>query len=80
VPVVTLMLLDLHPARRGMASSLQMFFGSSANALVAGLVSPLVMHSAHGLAYASLALSCVGLVAWVVVRRRWPATGSQHQA
>ncbi|MEY4737769.1 MAG: hypothetical protein RL302_2088, partial [Pseudomonadota bacterium] len=46
VPVVTLLVLDLHPERRGMASSLQMFVSSTANGLVAGVVSPLVMHSA----------------------------------
>ena len=75
VPVVTLMLLDLRPERRGMASSLQMFFGSSTNAIVAGIVSPLVMHSATGLAWASLGLSCIGLAAWLIVRWRWPAIG-----
>src|SRR5678816_3563012 len=45
VPVVTLMVLDLLPERRGMASSLQAFVGSTANGLVAGLVAPLVMLS-----------------------------------
>ncbi|HSC63468.1 MAG TPA: multidrug effflux MFS transporter, partial [Caldimonas sp.] len=35
VPVVTLMVLDLVPERRGMASSLQAFVGSSANGFVA---------------------------------------------
>ena len=75
VPVVTLLVLDLHPERRGMASSLQMFVGSMANGLVAGVIAPLVMHSTLGLAAASLAMLCVGLVAWVVVRRRWPKTG-----
>ena len=37
VPVVTLMVLDLAPDRRGMASSLQAFVGSVANGLVAGV-------------------------------------------
>ena len=36
VPVVTLLVLDLVPERRGMASSLQAFVGSTANGLVAG--------------------------------------------
>ena len=45
VPVVTLLVLDLVPERRGMASSLQAFVGSTANGLVAGVVAPLVMHS-----------------------------------
>jgi len=78
VPVVTLLVLDLHPERRGMASSLQMFVGSMANGLVAGVIAPLVMHSTLGLAAASLAMLCVGLVAWVVVRRRWPKIGRSN--
>ena len=75
VPVVTLLVLDLHPTRRGMASSLQMFVSSAANGLVAGVVAPLVMHSTVGLATASLLMMCVGLAAWVVMRKRWPAIG-----
>ncbi|NOK07218.1 MFS transporter, partial [Myxococcus xanthus] len=54
VPVVTLLVLDLYPERRGMASSLQAFVGSTANGLVAGVVAPLVMHSTLLLACASL--------------------------
>ena len=45
VPVVTLMVLDLVPERRGMASSVQAFIGSMANGFVAGVIAPLVMHS-----------------------------------
>jgi DHA1 family bicyclomycin/chloramphenicol resistance-like MFS transporter len=70
VPVVTLMVLDLAPERRGMASSLQACVGSAANGVVAGVVSPLVMHSTLGLALASLALMSVGLVAWACIPRR----------
>jgi DHA1 family bicyclomycin/chloramphenicol resistance-like MFS transporter len=68
VPVVTLMVLDLAPDRRGLVSSLQMCVGSAANALVAGVLVPLVMHSAATLAWASLGLLMVGWVAWVVHR------------
>ena len=75
VPVVTLLVLDLHPMRRGMASSLQSFIGSTANGLVAGLIAPLIMHSTVAMAAASLAMMCVGLVAWIYVRRRWPEIG-----
>jgi DHA1 family bicyclomycin/chloramphenicol resistance-like MFS transporter len=75
VPVVTLLVLDLHPDRRGMASSLQAFIASSANGLVAGVIAPLVMHSTVLLAAASLAMMCVGLVAWVFMHRRWPDIG-----
>ncbi len=76
VPVVTLLVLDLHPERRGMASSLQAFIGASANGLVAGLIAPLVMHSTALLAASSLAMMCVGLLAWFYVRRRWPEIGA----
>lgn len=76
VPVVTLLVLDLHPDRRGMASSLQAFVGSSANGLVAGVIAPLVMHSTVGLAATSLALLSIGLVAWVQLRRRWASIGA----
>jgi DHA1 family bicyclomycin/chloramphenicol resistance-like MFS transporter len=75
VPVVTLLVLDLHPERRGMASSLQAFIGSTANGLVAGLLVPLVMHSTIALATASLLMVCVGLFAWLYLHRRWPGIG-----
>ena len=75
VPVVTLLVLDLHPERRGMASSLQMFVGSTANGLVAGVISPLVMHSTVALATASLVMMGVGLLSWTYIRRRWPEIG-----
>ncbi len=69
VPVVTLMVLDVVPERRGMASSLQACVGSLANAFVAGVLAPLVMHSTLLLAVTSLLLMATGLVAWVWVRR-----------
>ncbi|MGZ8260782.1 MAG: multidrug effflux MFS transporter [Caldimonas sp.] len=68
VPVVTLMVLDLVPERRGMASSLQAFVGSTANGMVAGLVAPLVMHSAPALAATSLGMLSIGVVAWLWVK------------
>jgi DHA1 family bicyclomycin/chloramphenicol resistance-like MFS transporter len=75
VPVVTLLVLDLHPERRGMASSLQAFVGSAANGLVAGVVAPLVMHSTVQLATASLLMMGIGLLAWIYLHRRWPEIG-----
>ena len=70
VPVVTLMVLDLMPDRRGMASSFQACIGSLANALVAGVIAPLVMHSAVWLAVASLLMMSVGVFAWIWVKPR----------
>ena len=72
VPVVTLLVLDQVPDRRGMASSLQACIGSAANALVAGAIAPLVMHSASALAIASLLMMGIGVVAWWWVRPRLP--------
>ncbi len=75
MPVVTLLVLDLYPERRGMASSLQAFIGSSANGIVAGMLAPLIMHSTVALAMASLFMMCIGLLAWVWLHRRWPDIG-----
>ena len=79
-PAVTLLVLDLHPARRGMASSLQMFVGSGANAITAGVIAPFVMHSTLGLAAATVGLMSIGLVAWITVGRRWPLIGRLEDA
>ena len=68
VPAVTLMVLDMVPERRGMASSMQAFIGSMANGLVAGVVAPLVMHSAAALALTSLGMLCIGLFSWILVK------------
>ena len=70
VPVVTLMVLDLVPERRGMASSIQAFIGSMANGFVAGAIAPLVMHSAIALAFTSLGMMGIGAVAWLWVKQR----------
>jgi DHA1 family bicyclomycin/chloramphenicol resistance-like MFS transporter len=75
VPVVTLLVLDMYPERRGMASSLQAVIASTANGIVAGALAPLVMHSSLGLAGASLGMMCIGLVAWLYLHRRWPDIG-----
>jgi DHA1 family bicyclomycin/chloramphenicol resistance-like MFS transporter len=72
VPVVTLMVLDLCPERRGLASSLQASVGSVANALVAGVLVPLVVHDTRQLALASALLMGIGLVAWHRVRAQVP--------
>ena len=70
VPVVTLMVLDLVPERRGMASSFQACVGSLANGLVAGVIAPLVMHSTVWLAVTSLLMMSVGVLAWIWVKPR----------
>ena len=79
VPVVTLLVLDLHPERRGMASSLQSVVGSVANGIVAGAVAPLVMHSALGMALMSAVFMVVGLVSWLWLHKRWPEIGDPRR-
>ena len=75
VPVVTLLVLDLYPLRRGLASSLQAVVGSTANGLVAGVLAPLVMHSTAALALGSAALMAIGLLSWIYLHHRWPEIG-----
>ncbi len=80
VPVVTLLVLDLYPERRGMASSLQAVIASATNGVVAGLLAPLVMHSAIALAVTALGMMSVGMFAWIWLHRRWPEIGRQATA
>jgi len=69
VPVVTLLVLDQAPQRRGMASSLQACIASLVNGVVAGALVPLVMHSTIALALASAATMVIGLASWTAVKR-----------
>ncbi|AGX87968.1 multidrug effflux MFS transporter [Candidatus Symbiobacter mobilis] len=75
VPAVTILLLDLHPDRRGMASSLQAFVASASTGIVAGVVAPWVMHSTVALAASALVMALIGWAAWVTLHRRWPDIG-----
>ncbi len=70
VPVVTILSLDQAPDRRGTASSVQACVGSLANGVVAGVLAPLVMHSALGLALTSAVFLAIGIVAWLWVKPR----------
>ena len=70
VPVVTLLVLDLMPERRGMASSMQTSIDNIANGLVTGVIAPLVMHSAPTLTLTSIGMLGIGIAAWVWVKPR----------
>jgi DHA1 family bicyclomycin/chloramphenicol resistance-like MFS transporter len=74
VPVVTLLVLDLYPLRRGLASSLQAVVGSTANGLVAGVLAPLVMHSTAALALGS-GRADGHRASWIYLHHRWPEIG-----
>ena len=80
VPVVTLLVLDMAPERRGLALSLQAVIASTANGVVAGAVTPLVMHSTRALALTSIGFLCVGLFSWALVKQFWPSTGQKISA
>ncbi len=80
VPAETLLVLDLVPERRGMASSLQAFIGALANGVVAGIVVPLVMHSTKTLALASALLTAIGVLSWLWVSGRVAAGGARAGA
>jgi DHA1 family bicyclomycin/chloramphenicol resistance-like MFS transporter len=75
VPVVNLLVLEIHPERRGLASSLQAVVGSTANGIVAGMIAPLVMHSTVLLALGSISMMLIGLASWVYLHHRWPEIG-----
>ena len=63
-PIITLAILDMYPQQRGSASSLQAFFGLLVNALIAGMLSPLLSHSGLHLALGGLAFALAGWLFW----------------
>ncbi len=69
-PIVTLAILDMYPRQRGSASSLQAFTGLVLNALLAGVLSPLVSHDPMLLALLAAAFVFAGWGFWAWERRR----------
>lgn len=63
-PVLTLAMLDLFPANRGAASSVQSFVSLVANAAIAGALAPAVAFSLPSLAATSLLLTLIGYLLW----------------
>jgi DHA1 family bicyclomycin/chloramphenicol resistance-like MFS transporter len=68
-PALSLMVMNLFPARRGMAASLSGFVAGMVNVLVAGVVSPAVSHSAIWMAVAAATLMATGCSCWFGYRR-----------
>jgi len=68
MPSVTLIILDLFPENRGLASSLQGFTHSFFAAMTAGLVSPLLSGLALTLALGMAALLTLGWLSWMTYR------------
>lgn len=70
MPSATLLLLDLFPTLRGMASSLQGFVNFTLSAVNAGSIAPLLAHSTRTLALGMAAFACASFVLWLVYRQR----------
>lgn len=69
-PSLTLLLLDLFPAVRGMTSSLQGFLQFALSGVVAGTVAPVVSHSLLTLAATMGAFATASIGLWSLYERR----------
>lgn len=63
-PILTLAILDMFPRMRGSASSMQAFVSLLLNALIAGLVSPMLSHDLFWLSAAAATLTVLGWLFW----------------
>ncbi|RXR05294.1 multidrug effflux MFS transporter [Pseudoxanthomonas composti] len=68
-PILALAVLDMYPRQRGLASSLQAFVQLMTNAIVAGVLSPMLSASALHLALGSMAFFVSGWLFWRWERR-----------
>jgi len=75
-PSLTLRVLDLFPARRGLVSSCQSATQSGMNAITASMLAPLVWGSTLSLALAMAGFLLLGMVAFAFRTVRWPISGS----
>ena len=63
-PILTIAILDMYPTMRGTASSMQAFVGLLSNALIAGVLSPMLSDSPLHLALGAAAFSTVAWLLW----------------
>lgn len=70
MPSLTLLLLDLFPTMRGLASSLQGFVQFAFGGFVAGSIAPLLAQTLTGLALGMLAFTALGCALWLAYLRR----------
>jgi DHA1 family bicyclomycin/chloramphenicol resistance-like MFS transporter len=77
MPSLTLLALDLFPRNRGMAASVQGFTQSMSNAVLAGLISPLVSFSQFSMAVSTAVFLLLGGTCWLAYLRiaRGPGRG-----
>ncbi|RZA21031.1 MAG: Bcr/CflA family efflux MFS transporter [Lysobacteraceae bacterium] len=72
-PIITLAILDMYPRQRGGASSMQAFIGLMLNAVIAGMLSPLLSHHGLHLALGAAAFTALGWLVW-----RWELSSGAH--
>jgi DHA1 family bicyclomycin/chloramphenicol resistance-like MFS transporter len=70
MPSITVMMLDLFPTMRGLASSLQGFIQFALGGLVAGTLAPLLDRSLTTLAAGMAAFTFAAVLLWVIFLRR----------
>ena len=74
-PILTIAILDMYPTIRGTASSMQAFVGLLSNALIAGVLSPMLSDRPMHLALGAAAFSAVAYAMWrwyLAHCDRWP--------
>ena len=71
-PIVTIALLDLYPTIRGTASSMQAFVSLMSNALIAGLLAPLVSKNPLLMAQVSCGFVAAGYFFWWRYQKNTP--------
>ena len=74
-PILTIAILDMYPAIRGTASSMQAFVGLLSNALIAGVLSPMLSDRPMHLALGAAGFSAVAYAMWrwyLAHCDRWP--------
>lgn len=69
MPALTVLGLDQLPKHRGLASSLQGFMQMGGNALVAGVVTPMVFDTISSIALSMISFNLIGLLLFVWVLR-----------
>lgn len=80
MPNLSLLALEIFPARRGLASALQGFSQTAFNALVAGVIAPLLASRVEHMALGLGILSLSGFGLWIVWRQRYPLPVAVTQA
>ncbi|ARU30926.1 Bcr/CflA family drug resistance efflux transporter [Sulfuriferula sp. AH1] len=69
MPSITLLALDLFPQHRGLVSSMQGFVQTMLNAIVAGIISPMLSFSPMYLALGMMGFLLLGRVTWQIYCR-----------